>query len=263
MASKYTKFIALSLVLMLIISGIAYFVMLTAQNYSPLARMKNAQDVAKMSGEYQFRTDIDQVSGYAPSLTNYGRESRHDQLVVEGTISESTQTSTMTISNANGVMLEVRRERGQTYARQPGTGWQRTASNSTAQINTLSYLAGMTNAKVVGSDGNSFDFGFDGNAFATHFARLLSADAAHGIKYSDEWYSIAQSNQFKEANGDGNLTLDSDGLPKNMTLNLTMPGNNIYETVQTSIKTSFFDNARTGLALKKVLNNPFTIVGNL
>ena len=122
MVSKYPKFIALSLVLMLIISGIAYFVMLTAQNYSPLARMKNAQDVAKMSGEYQFRTDIDQVSGYAPSITNYGRESRHDQMVVEGTISESTQTSTMTISNANGVMLEVRRERGQTYARQPGTG---------------------------------------------------------------------------------------------------------------------------------------------
>jgi hypothetical protein len=157
----------------------------------------------------------------------------------------------------------VRRERGQTYARRPGTGWQRTASNSTAQINTLSYLAGMTNAKVVGSDGNSFDFGFDGNAFATHFARLLSADAAHGIKYSDEWYSIAQSNQFKESNGDGNLTLDSDGLPKNMTLNLTMPGNNKNGTVQTSIKTSFFAYARTGLALKKVLNNPFTIVGNL
>ena len=263
MVSKYPRFIALSLVLMLVISGIAYFVMLTAQNYSPLARMKNAQDVAKMSGEYQFRTDIDQVSGYAPSITNYGRESRHDQLVVEGTISESTQTSTMTISNANGVMLEVRRERGQTYARRPGTGWQRAASNSTAQINTLSYLAGMTNAKVVGSDGNSFDFGFDGNAFATHFARLLSADAAHGIKYSDEWYSIAQSNQFKEANGDGNLTLDSDGLPKNMTLNLTMPGNNNNGTVQTSIKTSFFAYARTGLALKKVLNNPFTLVGNL
>ena len=34
----------------------------------------------------------------------------------------------MTISNANGVMLEVRRERGQTYARRPGTGWQRAAS---------------------------------------------------------------------------------------------------------------------------------------
>jgi hypothetical protein len=263
MVSKYPKFIALSLVLMLIISSIAYFVMLTAQNYTPLARMKNAQDVAKMSGEYQFRTDIDQVSGYAPSITNYGRESRHDQMVVEGTINESTQTSTMTISNANGVMLEVRRERGQTYARRPGTGWQRAANNSTAQINTLSYLAGMTNAKVVGSDGNSFDFGFDGNAFATHFARLLSADAAHGIKYSDEWYSIAQSNQFKETNGNGNLTLDSDGLPKNMTLNLTMPGNNNNGTVQTSIKTSFFAYARTGLALKKVLNNPFTIVGNL
>jgi hypothetical protein len=193
---KVIKFIAASIVVMILICSITYFLSINAHTLSPLARMKSAQEVAQMSGQYQFHTDVEQISNYAPSITNYGRESRHDKLAVDGAINESTQTSNITITNARGVLLEVRRERGITYSRQPGTGWQRVTSNMNAQINTLNYLAGMTHAQVAGKDTNSFDFGFDGKAFAEHFARLLNADTAHGIKYNDEWHAIAQSSQF-------------------------------------------------------------------
>ena len=263
MRIKVIKFIVASITLMILVCSILYLLSINAHTQSPLARMKSAQEIAKMSGQYQFHTDVEQISNYAPSITNYGRESRRDQLSVDGAINESTQTSNITITNARGVLLEVRRERGITYSRQPGTGWQRVTSNMNAQINTLNYLAGMTHAQVAGKDINSFDFGFDGKAFAEHFARLLNADTAHGIKYNDEWHAIAQSSQFKQTTGNGNLTIDNDGLPKNMLLNLTMPGNNSNGTVQTTIKTSFFGYARTGLALQKILHNPFTVLGNM
>ena len=154
---KVIKFIAASIVVMILICSITYFLSINAHTLSPLARMKSAQEVAQMSGQYQFHTDVEQISNYAPSITNYGRESRHDKLVVDGAINESTQTSNITITNARGVLLEVRRERGITYSRQPGTGWQRVTSNMNAQINTLNYLAGMTHAQVAGKDTNSFD----------------------------------------------------------------------------------------------------------
>ncbi|MCX6016407.1 MAG: hypothetical protein NT020_12610, partial [Chloroflexales bacterium] len=180
----------------------------------------------------------------------------------DGVINESTQTSNIKIANARGILLEVRRERGITYSRQLGGKWQQGTTNASAQINTLNYLAGMTNARMVGTNTNSFDFGFDGKAFAEHFANLLKADTAHGIKYNDEWYAIAQSKQFNQTTGYGNLIVDSDGLPQNITLNLTMPGNNTSGTVQTSIKTSYFAYARTGLALKKIMSNPFSVIGS-
>ena len=247
----------------LLVSIIGYIGVNVVYNSSPLRQIQTAQEIAKLSGQYQFHSEIDQISDYAPRITNYARPSRHDQLVIDGSINESLQTSTLTIANANGIMLEIRRERGVTYARQSGTGWQRTNSNNTAQVNTLSYLAGMTHAAVNPQRANSYDFDFDGLAFTEHFARLLNADAAHGINYNQEWYTIANSSQFKKATGNGQLTLDSDGLPDTMALQLTIPASDRAGSVQTSIKTTFFAYARTGLALQKLVNNPLLIIGNM
>ncbi|MCX6014004.1 MAG: hypothetical protein NT020_00195 [Chloroflexales bacterium] len=260
---RYRIYALLSVACVTLVSIIGYIGINVAYNSSPLRRIQTAQEIAKLSGQYQFHSEIDQISDYAPRITNYARPSRHDQLVIDGSINESLQTSTLTIGNANGIMLEIRRERGVTYARQPGTGWQRTNSNNTAQVNTLSYLAGMTHAAVNPQTANSYDFDFDGLAFTQHFARLLNADAAHGINYNQEWYTIANSSQFKKATGNGQLTLDSDGLPDTMALQLTIPASDRAGSVQTSIKTTFFAYARTGLALQKLVNNPLLIIGNM
>ena len=48
-----------------------------------------------------------------------------------------------------------------------------------------------------------------------------------------------------------------------MALQLTIPASDRAGSVQTSIKTTFFAYARTGLALQKLVNNPLLIIGNM
>ncbi|NBU62951.1 MAG: hypothetical protein EBS29_00345, partial [Chloroflexia bacterium] len=229
-----------------------------------LTRMQNAQEIAKLSGQYQFRSEIDQIRNYEPRISNYARPSQHDQFVISGDINESTQSSQITVANANGIMLEVRRERGTTYMRQAGSGWQRTtAASSVGMINTLNFLAGVTNPTSNPNDPNMYQFGFDGAAFSEHFARLLKADASHGITYNEEWYAVAQSNQFSEAKGQGKLIVDTDGLPKIMELSFVTAGDQQSAATTTSIKTAFFGYARTGLALQKLVNDPLRTLAQL
>ena len=214
---RYRIYALMIVTCMTLVSIIGFLAVSVVHNASPLQRIQRSQEIAKLSGQYQFRSEIDQIRNYEPRISNYARPSQHDQFVISGDINESTQTSQITVANANGIMLEVRRERGATYMRQAGSGWQRTTTaNSAAMINTLSYLAGVTNPTSNPNDPNMYQFGFDGVAFTAHFARLLKADASHGIKYNEEWYAVAQSNQFSAAKGQGKLSIDSDGLPKAM-----------------------------------------------
>jgi hypothetical protein len=259
---KYSAFIAISIIVL----SICWLVVNNHHfsNLSALTHMQNAQEIAKLSGQYQFRSEIDQIRNYEPRISNYARPSQHDQFVISGDINESTQTSQITMANANGIMLEIRRERGATYMRQPGSGWQRaTTANSAAMINTLNFLAGVTNPTSNPNDPNSYQFGFDGAAFTDHFARLLKADASHGIKYNDEWYALAQSNQFSGAKGQGKFSIDNDGLPKAMELSFVVAGDQQSGSTTTTIKTAFFAYARTGLALQKLVNDPLRTLAQL
>lgn len=262
--SRNTKLYVMSTFIVVVLTTlIAFFVVRGIQSESVTHKLQNAQSVAKLSGQYEFTSEIDQYVDYAPAITNYGKESRHDQMIVSGSINESAQTSSVTIANGQGIVLEIKRERGVTYVRQPGTSWQRSASNNTAQINTLTYLAGVINPAINPQNRLRYDFGFDGATFVAHFNRLLNADSAHGVKYNEEWYALAQSSQFNSTNGAGQLTVDKDGLPASMELHLTQPATRQAGAVKTTIKTAFFGYARTGLALQKMLNNPLTIAGNL
>lgn len=247
-----------------IVTIIGYLAIAAGQTTSALQRIESAQEIAKLSGQYEFRSEIDQVSGYVPQITNYARPSRHVKFVIHGNINESNQSSHISIGNDNGIMLEVRRERGTTYMRQAGHSWQRiTSSSSMGMINSLSFLAGVTNAQINAQDANTYQFGFDGVAFTDHFVRLLKADTRNGIKYNDEWHALAQANQFSTAKGNGTLTVDNDGLPTAMELSLVQAGDQQTGRTTTTIKTAFFAYARTGLALQKLANNPLTMIGNL
>jgi hypothetical protein len=262
--SRNTKLHTIGIVIVVaIMTLMVFFVVRGIQSESVTHKLQNAQTVAKLSGQYEFSSEINQYTDYAPAITNYGKASRHDQMIISGSINESAQTSSVTIANSQGIVLEIKRERGVTYVRQPGTSWQRSASNNTAQINTLTYLAGVINPAINPQNRLRYDFGFDGATFVAHFNRLLNADSAHGVKYNEEWYALAQSSQFNSTNGNGQLTVDKDGLPASMELHLTQPASHQTGAVKTTIKTTFFGYARTGLALQKMLNNPLTIVGNL
>ena len=254
----------LSIIALSILFSCLYFILQNINTLSPLGRIKNAQEVAKLTGEYAFRSEIDQITNLSPNTSNYGKQSRHDTFVVEGAVNESQQTSNLTISNTQGVLMEVKRERGVTYMRQAGGTWQRSASSGSAsQLNSLSFLAGVSNATRDMSDTQRYAFDFDGAKFSDHFARLLSADEAHGIAHNQEWTDIANSAQYRLAHGNGKIAIDSDGLPQSIEMQITMPGDKKQGSSDTRIATTFFNYARTGLALQKLAHNPFYMFGNL
>ena len=238
-----------------------FLVVSAQQRISPLERMRRVQEVAKLSGAYSFHTEIDSVSDYAPRITNIGKESRHDRLIIDGAVDESNNSSTITIQNQNGIMLEVRRERGQTYMRQPGSDWQTVKANTNvAQINTLTFLSGVVNANAVDGANPGYAFEFDGKAFAAHFERLLKIDSSNGIAYRDEWTSLAQSAQLKSATGTGHIVVDSDGLPSALELKLSFPASGSQGAVQSTIRSTFFAYARSGLALQNFVNQPLYVI---
>ena len=254
----YATAVLLSIVVLLTST---FLVVSAHQRVSPLERMRRVQEIAKLSGAYSFHTEIDSVSDYAPRITNIGKESRHDRLIIDGAVDESNNSSKITIQNQNGIMLEVRRERGQTFMRQPGSDWQTVKANTNvAQINTLTFLSGVVNATAIKSANPGYSFGFDGSAFAAHFERLLTIDRARGIAYRDEWAALAQSAQLKSATGSGHITVDADGLPSTLELNLVFPPNGTQGSVQSTIRSTFFGYARSGLALQKLVNQPLYVL---
>ncbi len=252
---------ALLVMLCVILLAISITIVQAGHRTSVVDRMQQAQGIAALSGQYEFRTNITQTSNYAPSITNYGRPSRIDELVVTGAINESKQTSSLSVANQHGLLLEIRHEQGRTYSRQPGGTWQ--AGNSLASagiINSLNFMSGITHATVDAKNENSYNFDFNGAAFVDHFARLLKADAARGVSYNQEWHAIAQSATFHKATGDGVLEVDADGLPKSLHMDILIPGDTKTGASRTAIHTTFFAYARTGLALQKMLNNPLRMV---
>jgi hypothetical protein len=101
----------------------------------------------------------------------------------------------LTISNTQGVLMEVKRERGVTYMRQAGGAWQRSASSGSAsQLNSLSFLAGVSNATRDMSDTQRYAFDFDGAKFSDHFARLLSAEQWATAR--DQWLPTSSDGDF-------------------------------------------------------------------
>jgi hypothetical protein len=107
---RYRIYALMIVTCMTLVSIIGYLAVSVVHNASPLQRIQSSQEIAKLSGQYQFRSEIDQIRNYEPRISNYARPSQHDQFVISGDINESTQSSQITVANANGIMLEVRRE---------------------------------------------------------------------------------------------------------------------------------------------------------
>ena len=236
-----------SVAIMIIIAG-GVLLVDTMHRQMPYTQVSNAWQMAQLSGAYEFRSEVDQITNYPPRLSNYAKPSVHEQYVIEGSVDESNQTTQLAIINRtnSGASFEVRRTRGQTYTRQRGGKW--TAINAiqdVSQLNALSYLAGMRDITVKDKNNLSYGFVFDGKQFTDHFARLLAADQSHGITHNADWYSVAQSTQLRQARGDGTISIDKDGLPSTMAMTMTMPETTRTGAVNATIKTTFLNYART------------------
>ena len=252
MQRKYITLSVLIVVMLLMLGSGGYAVVQLIANYSPAKQVTNAWELAKLSGSYSFRSEIDQRTAPAPQMGNYGQPATHIRMRIEGSADESNQTAEVVITNITDEgesSTHIRRARGHTYVMQPDGTWREANASAVAsQLSGLTYLAGMRD--VTRNQGNQYAFGFDGQAFATHLTRLLDADMAHGVTYDAQTYQAAQSEQLNASTGNGQLSVDQDGLPATISLALDLPATANDRAARVDIKTIFFDYARTGIALQ-------------
>ena len=168
----------LYLAILIIVTIIGYTLVNIANNLSPASQAKNAWEMAKLSGSYSFRTDIDQRTAPVPNIGNYGRPAQHTQLRIEGRTDEATQSAELTLTNITPTgesRMYIRRVHGRTYVMRDDGTWQPASADAlVGQLSGLTYLAGMKDVRLQGAVG--YVFGFDGKAFTDHIQRLLHMD---------------------------------------------------------------------------------------
>lgn len=258
--SKYALKIAslLTLVVVIVLIGGAALAGMV-RRYTPHQQVSDAWQMAKLSGAYEFQSEVEQTTNYPPRLSNYARPSLHEQFLVEGSVDESQQTLHLKITNQtnSGGDFEIKRLQGRSYVRQQGGRWVEVqASPDVSQLDALSYLSGMRNITLQDAEALSYRFVFDGAQFSDYFARMLISDKARGIARNQEWYTVAQSEQLRSAIGDGTLQVDQDGLPRMLSISMQLPASDRAGEVQATITTTFLNYARTGIAIKRMMNQP-------
>lgn len=229
------------------------------RRYTPHRQVSDAWQMAKLSGAYEFRSEVEQTTNYQPRLSNYARPSVRETFLVEGSVDESKQILHLKITNQTNVGgdFEIKRLQGRSYVRQQGGKWLEVqASQDVSQLNALSYLSGMRDITLQDAETLSYGFIFDGAQFSDYFARMLISDKARGVAHNQEWYAVAQSEQLRSAVGAGTLQIDQDGLPRMLSISMTLPASQRAGEVHASITTTFANYARTGIALKRMMNQP-------
>ena len=224
---------------------------------SAQAQINNAWEMAKLSGSYQFNSQVEQIVLPDAHTAKNGQTATRSHLSISGYTNESQQTNEIVISNpdTNTTLSRARSVRGRTFVLQPDQRWQETSNPATMQINTLSLLAGMRDA-VYHADDNSYTFRFDGVAYAQQTQRLLAADIAHGVSVNDKLREASQSEQFNKASGNGKITLNDDLLPDTITLRIQMPRTARTNATELVYTTSYFEYARSGIAIRAMIANP-------
>ena len=123
----------LYLAILIIVTIIGYTLVNIVNNLSPASQAKNAWEMAKLSGSYSFRTDIDQRTAPVPNIGNYGRPAQHTQLRIEGRTDEATQSAELTLTNITPTgesRMYIRRVHGRTYVMRDDGTWQPASADS-------------------------------------------------------------------------------------------------------------------------------------
>ena len=240
----------------IIVSASALFIQV-ARTLTPTQQVKNAWQTIQLSGAYDVTSTIDQYTALRPSIANTGMNEQHQRIRIEAHVDESQQSSRIRITDEfnESVLLEIRRERGQVFTRQ-GNTWTQVNAAQMSQLNMLSLLSGVSDVNERDRQQRIYAFTFDGQAFAQQMQRSLDADRKHGIQHDAQWNDVSANEQFRAGTGTGTMQIDTDGLPQSVKLELLFPATASMQAVRTTITSTYSNYARTGLALKRAMNQP-------
>ena len=226
--------------------------------------VQGAWQRAQESGAYRFATEVVQTTFPAPKLVNVGRSSRKDTLHIEGQVSLPERTLLLSLwSNGGNVLnardgVEVRIEGDRAYGRQIGGMWQEINDFSNAFApgsDLMAYLAGAKNVKreAKSEEGESwlapsytlYSFEVDGPAFARHLRDQMERQLVEKGELP-AGLSLDSSSLYRGVTGQGEIWIDSDGLPLRLMVHVKYPQEQNGERVEAQVKTDFssFDRQR-------------------
>ncbi|MBC8450428.1 MAG: hypothetical protein H8D78_22055, partial [Chloroflexi bacterium] len=263
---------------------------------SPEHEVQAAWQRAQEADVYGFSTEIVQKTYPAPALINVGRSSRKDTIYLEGQTNLTERQMSLALWTGGGNALtrkdgvEMRIDGDRTYGRTIGGEWQEMddLSNAFAPGNDLmSYLAGAKNVREVGTetlslspedgevggwgDGEKsphlptplspylvftrYAFDVDGPAFAEHLRDQLERQ----LREKGELplgLTLDSSAVYRGATGQGEVWIDSRGLPLRLSVHLVYPPERNGERIEADIQTDFSHFARQMAAAPSFFENP-------
>ncbi len=229
---------------------------------SPEDEVQAAWQRAQEAGAYRFTTRIVQTTHPAPSIANAGRGSRVETLFLDGDADLPAQTLLMRMWQNGGSItnpadaVEIRIEGEQAYGRASGGAWQEmdNFSGGFAPGNdSMAYLVGAKNIREISTETYSqltierYAFTLNGPALAEHIRAQLedhlrqNGELPPGLR-------LSTPDQFRDAVGDGEVWVDSDGLPRRLTIHMEYPQQRGGERVEAEIYTDFSNFNREAIA---------------
>ncbi|MEE8389604.1 MAG: hypothetical protein V3S14_02260, partial [Anaerolineae bacterium] len=259
--------------------------------------IRDAWTLARQSGVYRFRSQVEQTTYPAPRLTNVGRSSRTDRFALEGQVDQPQDRMEMTLFqdasfNSNDG-YSIRIENGQAYGRQGNGEWEEMDNVGDVFApggDPLGFLSAARNVRLVGTEirtipGMSretsnvkrqtsdltnpefrfshYAFDLNGPALATYMRDQLEQHLRERGELP-AGVDLDTSDVYRKARGQGEVWLDEAGLPRRMTAHLTFPRQRSGEKIEVTYQTDLFDYdyARLARATVGPLEDPATWVVN-
>jgi hypothetical protein len=237
------------LLLPTILAALALAGLATLTAPQPAARpLDHAWQMAEASGRYRFTTELVQTSAPPPMISNVGRGSTVDRLVIDGRVDRMADLLELRLAREDAAGLELKIEQGHAAGRVLGGSWQ--ALDAPAALppapDALAYLAAARNVAPLDETGR-FRFDLDGPAFAQALREQLGSTLAAGA-VAPQGMTLDGTSAYAQINGSGTVTLDADGLPSRVEVTARFP-DGTGGRVEAQITTTFADFDRTRLAV--------------
>ncbi|MEM7111243.1 MAG: LamG-like jellyroll fold domain-containing protein [Chloroflexota bacterium] len=248
---------------------------------TPEQVVQQAWEFAQVSGSYEYRSQLEQITYPAPSLSSAGRDKQVHQLFVEGSIDQPNEKMELSLwENSGGVAedaIQLRVEEGRAYGRFGSGEWEEVDNIADMFAPTgdpLGFLASATNIQQAetktqqfsgtATDPNAssltytgYTFDYDGAAFADFIREQVEAQMQQRGELP-AGISLESPQVYREATGQGEIWLDANSLPRILTLQLELGTLTNGDRVIAHIQNEYFayDETRIEQSQTTVFENP-------
>ena len=208
---------------------------------------------AQTIGAYHYTTEIVQTTRPLPKLANVGLSSQTERMYIEGETDLPAETLQMKLWSRDGHVnsgqgsIQLRVADGKAYGRTSDqAAWQEVDDFSALVApgrDNLGYLAAARNVVSLGSENRAgidftrYSFELNGLAFA-HFVRAQLEDEMAARGELPPGVSLDLPQHYVQMTGQGEIWLDSEGLPLRQIIDVTFPPDE-FEQVAAEITTTF------------------------